>query len=118
MEAANEAVKIGTRASVTDLTEKLTMFMGTEEDSANHPLNTRIHNPYQYVYTCDSSKLLSAVRLSLKKVRSIEENLLDYLKDGGKYQKSKENEVRMIIYRIKNFEAILQVFIINLRHME
>ena len=66
----NNALVIGTRESVTKLEDKITMFLGEEDLTVNHPLNTRIHNPYQYVYTCDANKLLSAVRLAMNKIKA------------------------------------------------
>lgn len=85
-----EILEIATRVSVTELTEKVKMFLANEEECCNHPLNTRIHNPYQYVFTCDSSTLLSATRLALQKFKGIEKKLLSYLGDGGKYQVSQQ----------------------------
>jgi hypothetical protein len=88
----SEALAMGTRESLTLLNDKITMFLIAEDECMNHPLNSRIHNPYQYVFTCSSSKLLAAVRLSMEKFKDLEKKLLNYLHDGGKYSKGGSKE--------------------------
>lgn len=64
------------------------MFLGSQDEMANHPMNTRIHNPYQYIFTCDSLTLLNATRMALKKFKNIENKLMEHLADDGKYNVS------------------------------
>ena len=98
--------------------EKIEMFLKPEQEWEAHPLNTRIHNPYQYIYTCDSYELLEKVRISLSNIKSADDSVTTFYSDGGKYQKTKEQDLSIIISKIKNFEALLLIIIINLRHME
>ena len=98
--------------------EKIQMFLQNEKEWEEHPLNTRIHNPYQYVYTCDSFELLNRVKESLANIKAADDSVTNFYSDGGKYQKTKEQDLSVIISKIKNFEALLLVIIINLRHME
>lgn len=54
--------------------------------------------------------------MALNKIKSIEKEMIPYFEDGGKYQEIEQ--VDTIISKIKNFEVLLQVYVINLRHQE
>lgn len=56
MDSTCKGVDVSLREDVTDLEDKILMWNVEEEDFANHPLHTRIHNPYQYVFTCSVDK--------------------------------------------------------------
>ena len=67
---------------VTNFEDKLAIFLSPEETYANHPLNRRIHNPYQYVYNADSFTCLVACKFCLKNFIKIEEAMMNYLTDN------------------------------------
>jgi histidyl-tRNA synthetase len=92
------------------------MWHTTEEEFVNHILHCRIHNPFQYVFTCNSYKCLLAVRFAYKTVIKTEEQLLEFLNNKNKYTKT--DEVKEILSKVKNLAHLLTVFMINLRHQE
>ena len=101
---------------IIEFEDKLAMFLSDEETAKTHPLNHRIHNPCQYVYTCDSFKWMLAWKLCLRNFINIENIMINYLMTNNIYTDNKD--IQLIITKILHFEGLLQVIIINLRHQE
>lgn len=99
-----------------EMEDKIKMFCADEETSRAHPLNTRIHNPYQYVYQSDSYTCVVAAKLCLQNFLAAHSKIMGYLTDNKKY--TDNEDIQVIITKVLLFEALLQVVIINLRHQE
>ncbi|CAI2359980.1 unnamed protein product [Moneuplotes crassus] len=116
MESHSRDSEFSSEVDHQEFEEKITMFLADEETAKTNPLNTRIHNPYQYVYRSDSYSCVLAAKLCLSSYVKKQPKIINHLTDNKKF--TDNEDIQIIITKILLFEALLQVVIINLRHHE